>query len=114
MRESELYPDRATLLRQRQTRTEKIMWKHLRAKRFHGHKFRRQVPIGRYIVDFLCNESRLIIEVDGDSHWQPGAQEYDRKRERYLIEQGYRVIRFGNQDVIGALDSVLERIRRSL
>lgn len=114
MRESELHPDRAKTLRLRQTRTEKIIWKQLWAKRFHGYKFRRQVPIGSYIVDFLCIESRLIIEIDGDSHWRPGAQEYDRKRERYLIEQDYCIIRFGNQDVIGALDAVLERIRNSL
>lgn len=105
--------ERARSLRQQQTSGEKALWKELRAKRFHGHKFRRQVPIGPFIVDFLCAEMKLIIEIDGDSHWEPGAQEHDRKRETYLRAQGFEILRFGNRETLHSMESVLERIRLS-
>ena len=105
--------ERARSLRQQQTSGEKALWKELRAKRFHGHKFRRQVPIGPFIVDFLCAEMKLIIEIDGDSHWEPGVQEYDRGRETYLRAQGFEILRFGNRETLHSMESVLERIRLS-
>ena len=104
----------ARRLRQRQTNGEAVLWDKLRAKRFHGLKFRRQVPLGRYVVDFLCVERRLIIEVDGDSHYQPGAQEYDRKREEYLRSLGFEVFRCGNREVRMFLQDVLTRLGQML
>ncbi|MDD4287485.1 MAG: endonuclease domain-containing protein [Candidatus Peribacteraceae bacterium] len=101
-------------LRRSQTTGEQILWKKLRAKRFHRLKFRRQVPIGPFIVDFLCLERRLIIEVDGDSHFQPGVQQKDRKREDFLREQGFTIFRFKNGFVVEDCDLVLTNIGEKL
>ena len=81
--------DFARHLRTRQTNGERALWRKIRAKRFHGIKFRRQVPIGPYIVDFLYIQKKLIIEIDGDSHYEPGAKEKDAIREAYLREMGF-------------------------
>lgn len=105
---------RAKALRQRQTPTEKIMWQMLRAKRFHGYKFKRQVPIGPFIVDFLCPQHRLILEIDGNHHWIAGIKEYDQRRTEYLQARGYRILRLGNKEVRRSLDTVLEKVRRAL
>ena len=91
-----------------------MLWRNIRDRRFHGCKFRRQVPIGPYIVDFLCVEKQLIIEVDGDSHYEPGAQEHDERREEYLRMQGFRVVRVGNRQTMQALDGVLAQLRQML
>ena len=88
------------------------LWYYLRAHRFMGLKFKRQKPIGRYIVDFICLERRLIIELDGGQHAEQMA--YDRHRDAWLRSQGYTVLRFWNNDVMQQLESVLERIRSSL
>jgi very-short-patch-repair endonuclease len=100
----------ARQLRKRHTSAERLLWKKLRAKRFHGYKFRRQVPIGPFIVDFLCAEKRLIIEVDGDSHFMPGAQERDARREAYLCSAGFRVYRCGNVQLFTEIDGVLAQV----
>ncbi|WP_404339091.1 endonuclease domain-containing protein [Sphingomonas sp. MMS12-HWE2-04] len=84
---------------------ETRLWLALRAKRFSGVKFRRQKVIGNYIVDFAARGPMVVIEVDGDSH--AGQQKYDAARTRYLEEQGYRVIRFTNSDVLANLEGVL-------
>lgn len=102
---------RARSLRVRQVFVERRLWQQLRAKRFHGIKFRRQVPIGPYIVDFLQVDSKLVIELDGSSHWQVGAQEYDAIRDDYLRCKGFRVIRFQNHEVIFSFENVLSRIK---
>jgi len=101
-------------LRKRQTPGELKLWRALRAKRFHGLKFRRQVPVGPYIVDFLCVEKRLIIEIDGISHFKPGAEAYDIEREEYLKSEGLKVIRFGNGQTVNHLNSVLKKIEKAL
>jgi len=100
----------ARMLRSNQTSGEKKLWKKLRGKRFHGLKIRRQVPVGPYIVDFLCVEKRLIIEVDGDSHFESGAGERDEKRELYLRSQGFRILRIGERQTAGSMESVLATI----
>ncbi len=92
------------------TPVEKILWGKLRAKRFHGVKFRRQVPLGPFIVDFFCAERFLVIEIDGDSHFEPGAKEKDSRRDAYLHEHGFQMLRFGNRQMIDALEYVLESI----
>ena len=95
-------------MRSEMPQPERELWIALRAKRFAGVKFSRQVVIGPYIVDFVARSSHLIIEVDGDSHAGDGA--HDARRSAWLEQQGYRVIRFNNSDVIGNLESVLGMI----
>ncbi len=100
---------RAKKLRSHQTDAEALLWHHLRARRLLNFKFRRQVPIGgKYIVDFLCCEARLIIEVDGSQH--STQMEYDRKRTAWLEKQGFQVVRYWNNEVLGKIDSVLSDI----
>ncbi len=98
-------------LRQRSTQAERKLWAELRDGRFFGYKFRRQHGIGPYIVDFFCHELRLVIEVDGDSHFMDGAAEYDRVRQRWLENLNLRVVRFTNDDVLKNLDEVLNSLK---
>jgi len=101
--------DRARLLRKTQmTNAEQLLWNEIRAHRFGGLKFRRQVPLGPYIADFLCVEKKLIIELDGKSH--EGKKSYDERRTKYLEECDLRVLRFTNDDVEGDMEGVLQRI----
>ena len=95
-----------TTLRQNPTEAESRLWSRLRGRRLNNHKFRRQVPIGPYIVDFLCVEQRLIVEADGSQH----SEDIDAPRTAFLEAQGYRVIRFWNQDILARTDDVLATI----
>ena len=104
--------DNAKALRSNQTDAEQRLWYHLRAHRFMGLKFKRQKPLGRYIVDFVCLERRLIIELDGGQHAEQAA--YDRHRDAWLRNQGYTVLRFWNNEVMQQLEGVLEQIRGTL
>lgn len=97
----------ARKLRATLTDAERALWYHLRAKRFCNFKFRRQFPIGPYIVDFVCMDKRLVIECDGGQHF---ASRADRERDRWLIKKGYRVLRFWNPDVLQNIEGVLEVI----
>ena len=90
--------NRARELRRNQTDAELRLWGYLRARRLLGAKFRRQVPIGRYIVDFLCKELGLIVEADGGQHTEQ--EIYDARRTAWLEAQGYTVIRFWNVDIM--------------
>ncbi|MBN1887291.1 MAG: DUF559 domain-containing protein [Thermoflexales bacterium] len=99
---------RSRELRQPQTPAESKLWTVLRGRQFSGYKFRRQHPIGRFIVDFYCAEARLVIEIDGDSHAEQ--VEYDATRTDWLAQHGYRVIRFVNRDVLHQLEAVTEQI----
>ena len=99
-------------LRHSPTKAENILWKHLRNRQLHGYKFRRQESIGPYVADLLCFEARLVVEVDGGQH---GAKvEYDTARTRFMEEQGVRVIRFWNHEVLSNLDGVLTMILQIL
>ncbi|MES2883993.1 MAG: endonuclease domain-containing protein [Pseudomonadota bacterium] len=100
---------RAKQLRLDQTDAEARLWYHLRAHRFLGLKFKRQKPVGPYIVDFICLEHGLAIEVDGGQHNED--QAYDQRRSRYLAAEGLRVLRFWNDEVLRDTDAVLEQIR---
>ncbi len=102
----------AKRLRSNQTEAEQRLWYHLRAHRFLGLKFKRQKPVGRYVVDFVCLEHRLVIEIDGGQHSEQTA--YDQRRDAWLRSQGYSVLRFWNNDVMQRLESVLEQIRLAL
>ena len=99
---------RAKELRIEQTPAEKTLWRILRDRRLGDYKFRRQRPIGRFIVDFYCAEARLIIELDGDSH--ADQTEYDLERTKWLQDRDYHVIRVTNRDVKLNLDGVAEKI----
>ena len=101
----------AKALRTRMTVEEMKLWAALRAKRFEGFKFRRQVPIGRYIVDFVNFEKRLIIEVDGGQHSESVR---DAVRDAWLMTQGFRILRFWNVDIHHALDGTLLAILDAL
>ncbi|SDW36973.1 DUF559 domain-containing protein [Nitrosomonas communis] len=95
-------------LRKNQTDAEKLLWGLLRDYRFAGRKFRRQHPINRYILDFYCHELKLAIELEGGQHNEDTTQQYDEERTRLLNEQGIRLIRFWNNEVLQQTDSVLE------
>jgi len=102
----------AKTLRKRSTNAENVLWRHLRAKRFRGIKFRRQQPIGTYIVDFVCFEKRIVIEVDGGGHISEKVQ--DNERDRWLGKEGFKVLRFWNNEVLQNIEGVLEVISREL
>lgn len=100
----------AKQLRQTQTPAEQKLWQALRGRKLNGLKFRRQHPIGHFIVDFCCPECKLIVEVDGKIH--DSQQDYDTTRTKHLEAYGYRVIRCQNKDVMTNLEVVLEGIRQ--
>jgi very-short-patch-repair endonuclease len=87
---------------------EQKLWQCLKNRRLGGFKFRRQVPIDQYVADFYCAECKLIVELDGDSHFQPGAYEKDARRTDKLIETGYSITRFTNIDLFESLEGVLD------
>jgi very-short-patch-repair endonuclease len=93
-------------LRQPQTPAETALWQHLRNRNL-GYKFRRQHPIGFFIIDFYCAEAKLLIEIDGDSHFQKTQMDYDQKRTEHLESLGYTVIRFTNDDVRYSVHAVI-------
>jgi very-short-patch-repair endonuclease len=99
-------------LRMRPTKAEDILWRALRGSRFHGAKFRRQVPFDRFAVDFYCHAAKLVVELDGKQHeW---FAEYDAGRTEILEARGVSVIRFTNVEVENDLDNVLAWIRAAL
>ncbi len=94
------------------TRAEEILWQRLRGSRFDGAKFRRQVPFGRFVVDFYCHAAKLVVELDGKQHeW---FSEYDAARTEVLERLGVRIIRFTNAEISDDMDGVLARIRAEL
>ncbi|NOX80310.1 MAG: endonuclease domain-containing protein [Deltaproteobacteria bacterium] len=98
-------------LRKNQTEAEGKIWRRLRSRQVANCKFRRQHVIGAYIVDFFCLERRLVVEIDGGQH---ADSEADAARTRFLESQGFRVIRFWNNEVLNSLDEVVEEIYRVL
>ena len=102
--------DNAKSLRRTQTDAEHKLWYRLRAHRFLGRKFKRQKPMGRYVVDFVCLEEKLIIELDGGQH--SASVEYDHVRDSWLRGEGYTVLRFWNNELMNEMEGVLERIRQ--
>jgi very-short-patch-repair endonuclease len=103
---------RARRLRSEMTDAERRLWSRLRGQQIRGARFRRQVLIGPYIVDFACLSHRLIIEVDGGQHAQNVSQ--DEVRTSWLASRGYRVVRYWDNDVLKNTDEVLESIWTSL
>jgi len=101
-------------LRQQHTNAERALWMKLRNRELEGVKFRRQQPIGPYIVDFVSLQRRLIIEIDGGQHNEEREKERDEERTMSLEERGYRIMRFWNNEVMTNPEGVLERIREAL
>jgi very-short-patch-repair endonuclease len=93
------------------TDAERRLWYHLRAHRFAGHKFKRQVPVGSYVVDFACLNRKLIIELDGGQHAGKAA---DKRRDAWLKMRGFELLRFWNNDALRNTDGVLELIMMAL
>jgi very-short-patch-repair endonuclease len=100
----------AAPLRRNATDAEQVLWRELRARRLGGHKFRRQWTIGPYIADFCCVEGGVMVEADGGQH----NPEKDRARTAYLHSEGFRVLRFWNNDILSNLDGVLLTILDAL
>lgn len=94
------------------TDAEQLLWRALRGQQLSPHKFRRQHPIGQYIVDFACIEKKLVIELDGGQHQEQAV--YDAQRTAFIETQGWRVLRFWNHEVMGSLAGVLAKIVEEL
>jgi very-short-patch-repair endonuclease len=103
----------AIALRANTTIAEDILWRHLRRLDVKGSHFRRQVPIGPYVADFACLKERLIIEVDGSQHGDDINSRRDGDRTRWLNSEGYRVMRFWNNDVMSKTEAVMEAIHEA-
>jgi very-short-patch-repair endonuclease len=103
---------RAQALRKNPTDAERKLWAHLRLRQLGRYKFRRQHPLGPYIVDFICIEKKLIIEVDGGQH--DDNKFYDSKRDNWLENKGFRVLRFWNNEVLTYIENVKEVIAGEL
>jgi very-short-patch-repair endonuclease len=99
---------RAQKLRKEPTATEQLLWSRLRRRQLAGHKFRRQQVLGPFIVDFVCLEKKLIVELDGGQHAE--RRSYDQRRTRWLERHGFRVLRFWDNQVFGELEAVLKCI----
>ena len=102
----------ARRLRNAPTDAERHLWYHLRRRELAGHRFRRQMPVGGYIVDFACPAARLVLELDGGQHLQQ--RDYDMQRTRRLQALGWHVLRYWNDDVLLRTEAVLEDILRAL
>jgi adenine-specific DNA-methyltransferase len=99
---------KARHLRKNMTDAERTLWRHLRLRQFAGYKFRRQQPIGKYIVDFVCFERKLVVELDGSQHSEELV--YDLERSAWLEKQGFRILRFWDNQVFNETDGVKEAI----
>ncbi len=95
-------------LRKNMTDAEKTLWRYLRFKQMSGYKFRRQCAIGKFVVDFVCFEKKLIIELDGGQHVEQ--EPHDAARTKWLENQGFHVLRFWNHEVLTETEAVLEKI----
>jgi very-short-patch-repair endonuclease len=101
-------------LRRNMTKAEFMLWQKLKGRKLKGVKFRSQYSVGQFVVDFYCTELKLAIEIDGESHFQDGAQEYDWERQAFIESVGIRFLRFTNNHVYGNLEGVLEKILQKI
>ncbi|HEY4920530.1 MAG TPA: endonuclease domain-containing protein [Xanthobacteraceae bacterium] len=105
---------RSRALRRSMTDAERIIWYGVRAHRLNGASFRRQAPIGPFIVDFVCHDARVIVEIDGGQHFEDAHEKRDAQRDAFLAGKGYRVLRFSNHDVMSNRGGVLEAIANAV
>jgi very-short-patch-repair endonuclease len=108
---SEQHRHRAKHLRRAMTRAEILLWRYLKAHHLDGLSFRRQAPIGRYVVDFVCHTAHVIVELDGSTHDFDERQRHDATRDAWLASRGFVILRFTNEQVFSALEGVLTVIR---
>ncbi len=101
-------------LRNHRSQPEIVLWDYLRKNQLLGYKFRRQVSIGNYIVDFYCPKLKLVLEADGDSHFSSKAIEYDNLREKFLKSLGLNLVRFGNIDIMNNIEGVMFEIDKTI
>ena len=106
--------ERARTLRQESTWAEKMMWHWLRDRRFSAYKFRRNVPMGPYFLDFYCREASLSIELDGGQHGFPAQQAHDAERTKFLASQGIKELRFWNRQLRQEKETVRDTIFNAL
>ncbi len=104
--------ENARYLRKNMTSQERKVWDVIRNRQFYGYRFLRQYVIGVYIVDFICREKKLIIEIDGGQHNEPKNLEYDKQRSLYLESKGYRIIRFWNNEIDNNLTGVYQQLQK--
>ena len=104
----------AKTLRKNSTPQERLLWKILRNSNINNFKFKRQYPIGNYIVDFICKEKLLIIEIDGGQHNEELNMQHDIERTKYLNDRGFKVLRFWNTDIDNNIADVYEEILKWL
>jgi very-short-patch-repair endonuclease len=102
--------EKRRILRKTMPKAEVILWFYLKSKKLHRYKFRRQYSIGRYVVDFYCPKVKLAIEIDGPSHFNPSAQQYDFERQEYIESVGIHFIRVTNPDIYENIDGVIQVI----
>jgi very-short-patch-repair endonuclease len=95
------------------TRAEVLLWRYLKAHHLEGLAFRRQAPMGQYVVDFVCHSAHLIVELDGETHDFEERQRHDAVRDAWLTSRGYHVLRFTNEEVLSNLEGVLSVIRET-
>ncbi|MGD8559316.1 MAG: endonuclease domain-containing protein [Gammaproteobacteria bacterium] len=103
----------ARTLRKRMTDSELKLWSRIRRKQIAGLQFYRQRPIGNYIVDFYCPGAQIVLEVDGSQHMNKPATQNDQYRDSYLKQQGIKVLRFDNLQIVKQLDAVVEEVHRT-
>jgi very-short-patch-repair endonuclease len=105
---------RARQLRKNSTDAERLLWRALRSRQLHGYKFRRQQSLGPFIVDFVCLEARLVIELDGGQHNEEKQAVHDAERNVWLRKEGFQVLRFWDHEVLKQLDVVKDAIGKAL
>jgi len=105
--------NKARVFRKTMTDGEQKLWSRLRGKQLEYY-FRRQTPIEKYIVDFVCLKEKLIVEIDGSQHYTPTEKEHDRIRDQFLQRQGFRILRFNSVEVLDNTDGIIEVIYQKL
>lgn len=105
---------RAKKLRRNQTPAEAVLWSIVRGKRFHGLKFKRQEPYGKYYLDFYCESKKVVIEVDGDHHAEGPQLIHDQQRTIYLQSCGLRIIRLWNEEVLKNIDGIYRYLENEI
>ena len=111
---TDMADERARYLRRNQTEAERRLWLYLKDMKREGFHFRRQCPVGPYVADFLCYSARIIVEVDGGQHGMDAGIEHDRRRDEWFEKNGFRVLRYWNNDVLGNTEGVMETILNTL
>ncbi len=114
MPNSDRHRDLARALRKNPTDAEQAVWRHLRGRNLAGFRFRRQHPLGPYVLDLVCLEAKLVVELDGGQHGEPTGVATDAARTAWLAERGYRVARFWNHEAFGDWDTVEQELWRLL